>query len=89
MAEEKITGMFEFIDALEAVIKTGDAAKREALAKTIDAYQEDFPHDFHWAIGGQAPTLLHTLMIVIDAACHSDREAVFVRLVDRKPEGNA
>ena len=50
MAEEEFTGMYELLDALEAALKTADPAKRQALAKTSDAY--------HWAIGAQAPTLL-------------------------------
>jgi len=92
MAEEEITGIFEFLDALEVTIKTGDSANRKALAKTMDAYHEDFPDDFHWAIGPQAPALLHMLMTIIDAACRSDKESKprgIIRLVDRKPEGNA
>jgi hypothetical protein len=49
--EEEITGMYELLDALEETLRAADPAKREALAKTIDAYQEDFPDDFHWAVG--------------------------------------
>jgi hypothetical protein len=45
MAEEGITGMYELLDALEAVITAADPAKREALAHTIDAYAENFPED--------------------------------------------
>ena len=33
----------ELLDAIEAVIKAADLGKREALARTIDAYAEDFP----------------------------------------------
>ena len=51
MSEEPFTDMYELIDAIEAVIKAADPAKREALASTIDAYHDDFPEDFHWAIG--------------------------------------
>jgi hypothetical protein len=35
--------MYELLDAIEAVIKAADPAKREALASTIDAYHDDFP----------------------------------------------
>ena len=38
MAEEEFTGMYELLDALEAALKTADPAKRQALAKTSDAY---------------------------------------------------
>lgn len=85
------TGMYDLIDALEAVIAAADPAKREALATTIDAYAEDFPDEFYWAIGAQAPTLLYHLVTTIDAACRPPSQSkprpVF-RLVDRKPEGS-
>jgi hypothetical protein len=34
MSDEPFTGMYELIDAIEAVIKAADPAKREALAST-------------------------------------------------------
>jgi hypothetical protein len=90
--QEDITGMYELLDALEEALGTADPNKREALAKTIDAYHEDFPEDFHWAIGAQAPTLLSHLLISIDAACRPEAQSKprgAIRLVDRKPEGSA
>jgi len=90
--DDKIIGMYELLDALEAVIKAAGPAKREALAETIDAYHDDFPEDFHWAVGAQAPTLLSNLMLAIDAACRPGEQSKprgVIRLVDRKPEGNA
>ena len=91
MSEEPFTGMYELIDAIEAVIKAADPAKREALANTIDAYHDDFPEDFHWAIGAQAPTLLSHLIIAIDGASREQGESKtrVIRLVDRNPEGSA
>lgn len=92
MADEQITGMYELLDALEQALEATDPVKREALAKTIDAYHEDFPEDFHWAIGAQSPTLLYHLMMSIDVACRPDpqsRPRSVIRLVDRKPEGTA
>jgi hypothetical protein len=90
--DDDLTTLYELLDALEAVIKAADPAKREHLAKTIDAYSEDFVNDFYWAIGAQAPTLLSNLMLAIDAACRPEAQSkprrVF-RLVDRKPEGDA
>ena len=70
----------------------GTAEKREALAKTIDAYSEDFQEDFFWATGPQAPVLLYHLMMSIDSATRPDAESKprpVIRLVDRKPIGNA
>jgi hypothetical protein len=92
MAEDEMTGMYEVLDALEEALKSTDPKKREELAKTIDAYHEDFPEDFHWAIGAQSPVLLHHLMISLDVACRPNTESKprgVTRLVDRKPEGNA
>ena len=88
----EITGMYELLDAVEAVIKAADPAKREALAQTIDAYADDFPDDFFWAIGPQAPTLLSHLVSSIDAACRPETQSKArpaIRLVDRNPEGSA
>jgi hypothetical protein len=65
---------------------------RGALAETLDAYHEDFPDEFHWAIGAQSPALLYHLMMSIDTACRPPTESKVrgaVRLVDRKPEGSA
>lgn len=49
------------------------------------AYVEDFPDDFFWATGAQAPTLLSHLLQTIDGACHSKAETTsrVIRLVDR------
>ena len=89
---DDFTGMWELLDAIEAVIKAADPTKREALAHTIDAYAEDFPDEFFWASGAQAPTLLFHLVNTIDSACRpaaQSKPRPAIRLVDRKPEGNA
>jgi hypothetical protein len=90
--DDQLTGDYELLDAIEAVIKAADPAKRAELARTIDAYAEDFPEDFFWAVGPQAPTLLNHMLSMIDAACRPDAQSKprpAIRLVDRKPEGNA
>ncbi len=92
MRDDDIVGMYELLDAIEAVIKAADPTKREALAQTIDGFAEDFPDDFFWAVGPQAPSLLAHLMHTIDAACRPEAQSkprAAIRLVDRKPEGNA
>jgi hypothetical protein len=89
---DKLTGMYELLDAVEATIAAADPAKREALAATIDAYVKDFPDEFFWAVGAQAPTLLYHLLSTIDVACRPSSQSKprpVIRLVDRKPEGNA
>ena len=68
-------GMYEMLDALEAVIHASDPAKRERLAQAIDHYREDFPDEFHWATGVSAPFLLANVMMAIDASCRAAFEA--------------
>jgi hypothetical protein len=90
--EHPITGMYELLDAVEAVIASADPAKRETLAKTVDAYCEDFPEEFFWATSAQSPALLYQLMIAIDSSSRPEAESKprpVIRLVDRKPVGNA
>lgn len=93
MDDEDITGVYEVLEAIEAVIQAADPAKREHLAKTIDAYAHGpFAEDFYWATGMQAPALLNHLLMTIDAACRPEAQSkprAALRLVDRKPEGNA
>ena len=89
---DDVVGMYELLEAVEAVITASDPAKREALASTIDSFHESFPDDFHWAIGPQSPTLLYHLMMTIDAACRPESQSKprpVIRLVDRNPEENA
>lgn len=91
MSEKRLTGIYELLDAIEGAIKSAPAATRETLAATIAAYADDFPDDYFWAIGPQAPMMLHHLMSAIEAAANGEGEtkARVIRLVDRKPEGNA
>src|SRR3954470_1765271 len=92
MGAHELTGMYDLLDALEAVVKAADPAKREVLAQTLDAYADDFPDEFFWAIGPQAPALLNHMVSAIDAACRPEKQSkprAPIRLVDRKPEGNA
>lgn len=89
MTEETLVGMYEFLEALEAVVKAADPSKRTALADVIDAYADSFPEEFAWAIGAQAPTLLHNLMMTIDASCRPEAQSTArpaIRLVPRRPE---
>jgi len=60
------TGMYELLEAIEAAIESAQPEKREALAQTINAYMDDFPEDYFWAIGPQSPTLLHHIMNSIE-----------------------
>jgi hypothetical protein len=58
----------EFPFGVEAGVKSADPAQRKALAQTIDAYADDFPDEFYWAVGPQAPTFLSHLLFAIDTA---------------------
>jgi hypothetical protein len=69
---EDIVTMYELADAVDAAIKAADPATREALARTVDAYHKQNPEDFHWALSGQAPILLHQLMWMINCACRPE-----------------
>jgi hypothetical protein len=83
---EEFTGMYELLEAVEAAIAAADPAKRAALATTIDKYAENFPDDFLWATGGQAPNLLYHLLTTIDAACRPEAQSKLrpvIRIVDR------
>lgn len=87
--DEPLVGMYELLEALEAVIKAADPDKRAALAATIDDYQESFPDEFFWAMGAQSPTLLYYLMTSIDMSCRPEAQSkprAPIRLVNRKPE---
>ena len=72
-SDKPLTGIYEVLDALEAIIKASDLQKRNHLAETIDAYAEDFPDEYYWAIGGQAAAMLHMLLTAIDAACRESK----------------
>lgn len=89
--EEPIIGMYDLLEALEAVIKAADPEKREALAAAVDGYQANFPDEFFWATGAQAPTLLHHLTIAIDISSHHEapsKSQAPKGSASRKPETN-
>jgi hypothetical protein len=86
---DQITGMYEVLEAIEAVVEASDPSKRAALAKTMDAYSEDFPDEFFWAIGPQSPVLLHHIMFALMPGSEIEKQRRAQRLIDRKPEGNA
>lgn len=92
MKKSEIVGIYELLDAVEAVVKSADLTQRKALAQTIDGYADDFPDEYYWAVGPQAPMFLHHLLTSIDIACRPEapsKARAANRLADRKPEGNA
>jgi hypothetical protein len=66
---KQIIGMYDLVEALENVIASSDPAMRDTLARTFDSYADDFPEEFGWAVGGQAPALLVQLMMGIGNEC--------------------
>jgi hypothetical protein len=62
------TGMYELLEAIEAVVESAEASKRAELKRTINDYMEDFPDEYFWAIGPQSPALLHHIMYAIEPA---------------------
>jgi hypothetical protein len=70
----KIVGQHEVFNALRDVIAASDPAKRELLAQTMDAYAEDFPEEYDWATGAQAPMRLYGLMMEIELACRPETD---------------
>jgi hypothetical protein len=83
IVSDEIIGMYELLDALEAVIKSADPAKQRALVETIDGYAEHFPDDFYWAVGAQSPSLLSHLLMAIDSASRPDAKSkhIIARMV--------
>jgi hypothetical protein len=84
---DKPTGMCELLAALEGTIAAADPGKRAAVAAMIDAYAREFPEEFRWAAGPQAPTLLYRLLTTIDVACRPEGKARRRQgpyLIDRK-----
>jgi hypothetical protein len=66
--DETITSIDEVVEAVYACIQTSNPTKRDHLAKTINAYREDFSEDYRWATGGQSPYILSELMRRISVA---------------------
>jgi hypothetical protein len=77
--------MNDLSGAIGAAIATADPEKLKALDATLDAYARDFPDEIDWALGGQAPALLHQLLLAIDAGRRLSN-SLSLRLV---PEGKS
>jgi len=58
----ELTGIFELLDVVEKVVRSADPALQAELQDTLNAYAQDFPDEFYWAVGVQAPAMLHHLM---------------------------
>ncbi len=65
-------GLEHVVAGLEDLIKTADPAKREQVARLLDAYRIDYPEEVEWALGAQSPKLLYFLFLTIIGACQPD-----------------
>jgi hypothetical protein len=72
MGREQNSSMFDFVHAIDDIIRSADPGKRKVLATKIDRYKKENSPDFLWATGPQAPTLLHNIMLTIEWACQVD-----------------
>ena len=64
-----MTDVCDLCAAIENMIRTADPARRRAVARAFDGYAATFPGNYHWAVSGQAPALLHFLMGAIEMTC--------------------
>ena len=60
---KELTGMYEVFEAVENAIRGSTPELRDSLRKALAGYQEDFPGEYFWATGPQAPVMLHHLML--------------------------
>jgi hypothetical protein len=75
--------VYDVLDAIKDAIQSADPAKREALAQTLEAYHHDFPEEFHWALGVEAPMLLYHLLMK-----DQPKPRAALRLVRKPKEGD-
>ena len=73
--DNDFTGMYDVLEALEAVIASSDPERREQLAAAIDGYMNSCPEDFFWSVGAQAPSLLYHLVTSIDMSCRPESQS--------------
>lgn len=66
LSRKKITGLHELADAVETIVNAAAPELKTMLAKTFDDYARDFPEEYFWATGAQAPVLLHRLMFACE-----------------------
>jgi hypothetical protein len=80
-----MTDVVDLCAAIESMIRTADPTRRRAVARAFDGYAQSFPSNYHWAVSGQAPALLHFLMGSIEMTCaekHPPRPKPGLRLVE-------
>jgi hypothetical protein len=82
------TGVYDVLDAIKDAIQSADPAKREALAQTLEAYHHDFPEEFHWALGVEAPMLLYHLLMTVTRKINRNRARLSGSSASRKKGTN-
>jgi hypothetical protein len=77
------TCLCDVVDAVGEAIADASPKARRALSRAIAAWSHDCPDEFGWALGPQAPVLLHNLLTEIDLACRPrDGEVEALRAAD-------
>jgi Ni/Fe-hydrogenase subunit HybB-like protein len=69
----ELTGMYELLEAVERLVHASEPALQAALARVFDDYSKDFPEEYFWATGPQAPVLLHHLMFSLTPPARTDK----------------
>jgi hypothetical protein len=67
------TGMYEILDTVELMVHAAEPALKDALTRVFSAYANDFPDEYFWATGPQAPALLHNLMFALMPPATADK----------------
>ena len=62
---DELVGMYELLDTVQVLVHASEPALKTALNSVFDAYSRHFPDEYFWAIGPQAPALLHNLMFAL------------------------
>jgi hypothetical protein len=54
------------------LVRSASPVQQATLAKVLNAYANEFPEEYFWATGPQAPTLLHNLIFAVTPAVCRD-----------------
>jgi hypothetical protein len=73
--QDEIVGFIEVGDAVKEAIRSADiVVAREALARVLERYHDDFPDEHHFALGAAAPALLQEIFHALLASSEADEK---------------
>lgn len=87
--KRELVGMYEVLEAVESAIKSAALEEQRALAEALTNYCHDFPDEFFWATGPQAPTLLNHLMMAVTPEGREHSKQFRADAIVSKTTGNA